>query len=61
MEHYPKWVYHRVEAPRVVNDPDEWGALGPGWTESPAFPAPEPFETQPEPTPEAEPVKGRRR
>jgi hypothetical protein len=33
---YPKWVYHRTEAPRVVEDATEHLALGEGWAESPA-------------------------
>lgn len=33
---YPKWLYHQVENPKVVNNPDEHEALGAGWEESPA-------------------------
>lgn len=34
-EEYPKWLYHAVEPPRIVNDPLEWEALGDGWAQSP--------------------------
>lgn len=33
---YPKWLYHRTEEPRIVEDPDEHAALGPDWAETPA-------------------------
>lgn len=45
MSSYPKWVYHRSEPARVVEDAVEQLALGEGWVESPAdvdAPAPEP-------------------
>lgn len=45
---YPKWLYHREESPKVVNDPDEHEALGAGWEESPAaFEAEEESELTP--------------
>lgn len=34
--HYPKWLYHRTEAARLVQDPDEQTALGEEWAETPA-------------------------
>lgn len=34
--HYPKWMYHRTEAARLVQDPDEESALGSDWAETPA-------------------------
>jgi len=34
--HYPKWMYHRTEPARLVQDPDEEGALGGDWAETPA-------------------------
>jgi hypothetical protein len=34
--HYPKWLYHRTEAARLVQDPDEESALGAEWAETPA-------------------------
>ncbi len=33
---YPKWLYHRTEPARIVQDPAEHEALGPEWAESPA-------------------------
>jgi hypothetical protein len=54
---YPKWLYHREEDPKVVNDPDEHDALGAGWEESPAaFEEPEP---EAEPEPEKKPKRGK--
>lgn len=32
---YPKWKYHRTEAPKVVNDEQEEKDLGEGWEEAP--------------------------
>jgi len=45
---YPKWLYHRNLAPRIVNGPEEEAALGPEWAQSPAA-----FDGVPEPTPPA--------
>lgn len=33
---YPKFLYHRTEQPRIVQDADEQAALGPEWAETPA-------------------------
>ena len=33
---YPSWVYHKTLAPRVVENPEELAALGPGWADTPA-------------------------
>jgi len=33
---YPAWRYHRTLEPRIVKDPGEDEALGPGWASSPA-------------------------
>lgn len=49
---YPKTLYHRTEEPRVVADPLEHAALGPGWEETPAAFADEPeAPVEPAPTP----------
>lgn len=36
MSSYPKWLYHRSEPARIVEDQVEHLALGDGWVESPA-------------------------
>jgi hypothetical protein len=36
MQQYPKYLYHRTEAPVIVQDPAEQAALGAGWAETPA-------------------------
>jgi len=36
MQEFPKWMYHRTEAARIVDDPVEQDALGSDWAESPA-------------------------
>lgn len=36
MQEFPKWMYHRTEAARIVDDPIEQDALGPDWAETPA-------------------------
>lgn len=33
---FPSWVYHRSEAARIVEGPEQLAALGPGWTDTPA-------------------------
>lgn len=33
---YPAWVYHKTEAPRLVNTAEEDAALGPDWSNTPA-------------------------
>jgi hypothetical protein len=33
---YPKWIYHKDYAPKIVNSPEEFAASGSGWKESPA-------------------------
>lgn len=33
---YPKWLYHRTEPARIVNNPAEHAALPAGWAETPA-------------------------
>jgi hypothetical protein len=33
---YPKWVFHREEAPVIVKDAAQQEALGPGWYDTPA-------------------------
>ena len=45
---YPKWRYHRVSAPTIVQNAKEDEALGEGWEDTPAaFDEPEP-EPEPE-------------
>jgi hypothetical protein len=36
MQEFPKWMYHRTEPARIVDDPIEQDALGPDWAETPA-------------------------
>lgn len=33
---FPAWRYHRTEAPRIVQSPEQEAALGPGWADTPA-------------------------
>lgn len=33
---YPKWIYHKTEAPKIVNDEAEHAEAGEGWEETPA-------------------------
>jgi hypothetical protein len=42
---YPKYLYHREQAAKVVADPEEHAALGEGWQEKP-------YEQEPTPEPE---------
>jgi hypothetical protein len=32
---YPKWIYHKDHAPKIVLCDGEWNASGSGWAESP--------------------------
>lgn len=34
--HYPKWIFHKTEAPKVVNTKEEHDQAGKGWEETPA-------------------------
>jgi hypothetical protein len=45
---YPKWLYHRTHAPKIVDDPEQHDALGDEWKDSPAD-----LESDPEPASEA--------
>ncbi len=50
MQEFPKWMYHRTEAARIVDDPAEQEALGADWAETPAaFDAPVEVEEADEP------------
>lgn len=42
MSSYPKWLYHRTQAPELVADEAAHKALGPQWAETPADFKPEP-------------------
>lgn len=33
---YPKWIYHKTEAPKIVNSEAEHEQAGKGWEETPA-------------------------
>ena len=33
---YPKWLYHKTEAPKIVQSKEEHEKLGKGWEETPA-------------------------
>jgi hypothetical protein len=58
---YPKWLYHRNLAPRIVNGPEEEAALGPEWTETPgAVTAANDAADAPAPAPEAGAANKRR-
>ena len=55
--YYPSWRYHREHAPRLVQSPDEWVALGPGWADNPGAFWDPPWpgaQFAPAPTPESE-------
>jgi len=58
--HYPSWRYHRTLPPKIVQTPDEDQALGAEWSDSPAFPEPEPVADAPDPAGEPE-AKGRKK
>lgn len=47
---YPKWLYHKNEAPKIVKTKEEHEALGEGWHETPIAIDQEPNETPKEPT-----------
>ena len=34
--HYPKWIFHKTEAPKIVNNEVEHEQAGEGWEETPA-------------------------
>lgn len=36
MSVYPKWIYHRTEAPKIVETKEEHEQAGKGWEETPA-------------------------
>lgn len=55
MSSYPKWVYHRSEPARVVENAIEHLALGDGWVESPAD-----VDTAPTPEPDT-PARGKKK
>jgi hypothetical protein len=33
---YPKWIYHKDHAAKIVMSSDEWKSNGSGWVESPS-------------------------
>nr|BFD63164.1 hypothetical protein BdHM001_18450 [Bdellovibrio sp. HM001] len=33
---YPKWIYHKTQAPKIVNNEVEHEQAGEGWEETPA-------------------------
>lgn len=53
---YPKWIYHKTEAPKVVNSKEEHDQKGKGWQETPFEQDQEQIPTKEEST-EAEPEK----
>lgn len=48
---YPKWIYHRTEAPKIVQTKAEHDQAGEGWEEAPFAVDQKPDETTQESTP----------